>query len=172
MLQLEKRFEQPMMAFGDQEPPIRHYPLAEVLVGQPVWHIQGVLPVKEPDGSTYRRRTHFIATKAGLAAGILQENPWEDTAVFVIVPPAMTASNLPEVARCTSLWECCDQDDPSHRGWGCDTDQGSFVDPADSLPNENLLKGKILWQVGSTKGRPNLFFNYKAMESTRHDTRK
>lgn len=42
-----------MMGLGDQEPPIRHYPLAEVLVGQPVWHIYGVLRVQEPDGSTY-----------------------------------------------------------------------------------------------------------------------
>lgn len=148
MLQLEKRFEQPTMAFGDQEPPVRHYPLAEVLVGQPVWHIHGVLPVKEPDGSTYHRCTHFIATKAGLAAGILQQNPWEETAVFVIVPPALTASHLPEIARCTSLWECCDQDDPSLTGWGCDTDRGSFADPADGLLDENILKGKILWQVG------------------------
>ena len=152
MLQLEKRFEQPMMAFGDQEPPIRHYPLAEVLVGQPVWHIQGVLSVKEPDGSTYSRRTHFIATKAGLAAGILQENPWEYATVFVIVPPALTASHLPEVARCTSLWECCDQDDLSLTGWGCDTDKGRFADPADGLAMESILKGKTLWQAAEHQG--------------------
>lgn len=150
MLQLEKRFEQPMITLGDQEPPIRHYPLAEVLVGQPVWHIHGVLSVKEPDGSTYRRRTHFIATKAGLAAGILQENAWESATVFVIMPPALTASHLPEVARCTSLWECCDQDDLSLTGWGCDTDQGSFADPADGLEMESIVKVRTLWQAAAT----------------------
>lgn len=147
MLQLETRFERPMMGLGDQEPPIRHYPLAEVLVGQPVWHIYGVLRVQEPDGSTYHRRTHFIATKAALAAGILQENPWEETAVFVIVPPTLTASHLPEIARCTSLWECHDKDDPNAMGWGCDTDKNHFVDPAYGLDVENILKGKTFWQA-------------------------
>lgn len=147
MFQLEKRFERSTLNFSGQEPPIRHYPIAEVLVGQPVWHILGVLPIREPDGTTYRRRTHFIATKAGLAAGILQENPWEDTTVFVVLPPSLTASSQPEVAVCTSLWECCDENDHTAVGWGCDTDRGSFADPADGLASDNMLKGKTLWQA-------------------------
>ena len=147
MFQLEKRFERPVLGFGAQEPPVRHYPIAEVLVCQPVWHILGVLPIKEPDGTTYRRRTHFIATKAGLAAGILQENPWEDTTVFVVLPLLLSESLQPQVAICTALWECCDKDDHSMVGWGCDTDKGSFADPADGLLSDNVLKRKTLWQA-------------------------
>ena len=114
-------------------------------MGQPVWHIQGVLPIREPDGSTYRRRTHFVATKAKLAVGILQQNFWMDAVVFVVLPPALTASRRPEIATCTALWECCDRDDASAIGCGFDTELGSFADPSDGLSTDSMVKGKTLW---------------------------
>ncbi len=146
MLQLEKRFERPMINFGRQEPPIRHYPIAEVLLGQPVWHIVGVLPKKEPDGSTYARRTHFVTTKAGLAGAILQENPWREATVLVVLPPTFMQTTNPAVARCIGIWEGHDRDTPSLKGWGWETEEGSYADPSDGLDILTVVKDKMLWK--------------------------
>ena len=145
MLQLEQRFEHPMVNFGGEEPPIRHYPIAEVLMGQPVWHILGVLPKREPDGSVYRRRSHLITTKAGLAFGILDQNGWEQTEVWVVLSGLITGTHVPEVAKCLALWECCDRNDPKAKGWGCDAGSHSFADPSDGLQTDQVRKGKVVW---------------------------
>ncbi len=147
MFQLEERFENQMIDFGDQEPVLRHYMVAEVLAGQPVWHLVGVLPIEEPDGHIYRKRIHYVTTKAGLAAGILESNPVEDVSIFIVMPPVLTASMQPEITRCKALWECWQQDDPEDKGWGCDTESGSFVDPLDGFQTEDVIRGKILWQA-------------------------
>ena len=145
MLQLEKRFEHPMINFEGDEPPIRHYPIAEALMGQPVWHILGVLPVCEPDGNLYHRRSHFITTKAGLAFGILDQNRWTQAEVWVVLTGLITGTNASEVARCLAFWECCDQNHPEVKGWGCDAGAYAFADPSDGLDPESVRKGKVVW---------------------------
>ena len=46
MFQVEQRFERSMINFEGQEPPIRHYPIAEVVAGHLVFHIIGIQPIK------------------------------------------------------------------------------------------------------------------------------
>lgn len=146
MFQLEKCFEQKMIDFGDQEVPVCHYPVAEVLFAQPVWHILGLLSVKEPDGKIYKRRSHFLTSRASLVASMLTENTFEETTVFVMMQPPLTTSMAAEVVRCTSIWRCSDKNDPKITGWGWDTEGGAFADPADSVQIENAIKGKVVWE--------------------------
>lgn len=147
MFQLEKSFEQKLIDFGDQEIPVRHYPIAEVLFAQPVWHILGVLSVKESDGEIYKKRSHFLTSKASLAAGILVQNTFEETTVFVVMQPPLTTSMTAEVMRCTALWMCSDKNNPELTGWGWDAKGGAFVDPSDNVQIENALKGKVVWEA-------------------------
>lgn len=83
MFQVEQRFERSMINFEGQEPPIRHYPIAEVVAGHLVFHIIGIQPIKEPDGHIYKRRTHLMVTKTGIAAELLNQNDFEEVMVFV-----------------------------------------------------------------------------------------
>lgn len=83
MFQVEQRFERQMINFGEKDRPIRHYPIAEVVAGHLVLHIIGTQPIQEPDGHVYKRRTHLMVTKVGIAAEILNQNNFEEVAVFV-----------------------------------------------------------------------------------------
>ena len=87
MFQVEQRFERSMINFEGQEPPIRHYPIAEVVAGHLVFHIIGIQPIKEPGGHIYKRRTHLMVTKTGIAAELLNQNDFEEVMVFVVIPP-------------------------------------------------------------------------------------
>ena len=73
MFQVEQRFERQMINFGEKDRPIRHYPIAEVVAGHLVLHIIGTQPIQEPDGHVYKRRTHLMVTKVGIAAEILNQ---------------------------------------------------------------------------------------------------
>lgn len=145
MFQVEQRFERSMINFGGQEPPIRHYPIAEVVADHLVWHIIGIQPMKEPDGHVYKRRTHLMVTKAGIAAEILNQNNFEEVTVFVVTPPLSPSSPTPETKRCTAIFECNDKSHPSTKAWGCDCGSDSFVDPSDDIDPENIVSKKILW---------------------------
>ncbi len=145
MFQVEQRFERSMINFGGQEPPIRHYPIAEVVAGHLVWHIIGIQPMKEPDGHVYKRRTHLMVTKAGIAAEILNQNDFEEVTVFVVTPPLSPFSPTADIKRCTAIFECNDKNHPSTKAWGCDCGSDSFVDPSDDIDPENIVSKKILW---------------------------
>ncbi|GAB1386948.1 hypothetical protein MASR1M59_20960 [Melaminivora sp.] len=146
MFQVEQRFERSMIKFGGQEPPIRHYPIAEVVAGHLVWHIIGIQPMKEPDGHVYKRRTHLMVTKAGIAAEILNQNAFEEVTVFVVTPPLSPSSPTADIKRCTAIFECNDKSHPSTKAWGCDCGSDSFVDPSDDIDSENIVSKKILWK--------------------------
>ena len=146
MFQVEQRFERSMINFGGQEPPIRHFPISEVVAGHLVWHIIGIQPVKEPDGHVYKRRTHLMVTKAGIAAEILNQNEFEEVTVFVVIPPLTPSSSTPETKLCTAIFECSDKYHPNTKGWGCECGVESFVDPTDDIDAENVIGKKILWK--------------------------
>ena len=118
MFQVEQRFERSMINFEGQEPPIRHYPIAEVVAGHLVFHIIGIQPIKEPGGHIYKRRTHLMVTKTGIAAELLNQNDFEEVMVFVVIPPLNPSSSIPETKRCTAIFECSDKYHPNTKGWG------------------------------------------------------
>lgn len=147
MFQVEQRFERRMVNIGKQEPPIRHYPIAEVVAGHAVWHIMGLQPIQEKDGHVYKRRTHILVTKAGIAAELLAQNNFEDVSVFVVIPPLLENAGVPKIHRCAAIWECFDKTDGSKKGWGCDLAGDPFVDPTDEIKAENVKKAQVLWRA-------------------------
>ena len=146
MFQVEQRFERQMINFGEKDRPIRHYPIAEVVAGHLVLHIIGTQPIQEPDGHVYKRRTHLMVTKVGIAAEILNQNNFEEVAVFVVIPPLSPSSPAPKTKRCTAIFECRDKYQPNTKGWGCECAVESFVDPTDDIDAENVIGKKILWK--------------------------
>jgi len=147
MFQVEHRFERRMVNMGKQEPPIRHYPIAEVVAGHAVWHIMGLQPIQQLDGHVYKRRTHILVTKAGIAAELLAQNNFEDVSVFVAVPSLLENASIPKIHRCTAIWECFDKTDRLQKGWGCDLAGEPFVDPTDEIKAENVEKTRVLWRA-------------------------
>ena len=147
MFQVEQRFERSMINFEGQEPPIRHYPIAEVMAGHLVFHIIGIQPIKEPDGHIYKRRTHLMVTKTGIAAELLNQNDFEEVMVFVVIPPLTPSSSIPETKRCTAIFECSDRYHPNTKGWGYECEVESFVDPTDDIDVENVIGTRDLWKT-------------------------
>lgn len=148
MFQVEQRFERSMINFGEKERPIRHYPVAEVVAGHLVLHIIGIQLIKEPDGHVYKRRTHLMVTKAGIAAEILEQNSFEEVVVFMVMPPLSPTSPAPEIKRCTVIFEFQDKEQPDSKGcgWGCECDGETFADPTDDIDLINITGKKILWK--------------------------
>ena len=145
MFQVEQRFELQMINFGEKDRPIRHYPIAEVVAGHLVLHIIGTQPIQEPDGHEHKRRTHLMVTKVGIAAEILNQNEFEEVAVFVAIPPLSPSSPAPAVNRCTAIFECRDKNYPDTKAWGCEFGAELFIDPTDDVDLENTTSKKMLW---------------------------
>lgn len=145
MFQVEQRFERQMINFGEKDRPIRHYPIAEVAAGHLVLHIIGTQPIQEPDGHVYKRRTHLMVTKVGIAAEILNQNDFEEVTVFVAIPPLSPSSPAPEAKRCTAIFECSDKNDPDAKAWGCEFGTELFIDPTDDVDLENMIGKRMLW---------------------------
>ena len=147
MFQVEQRFERQMINFGEKDRPIRHYPIAEVVAGHLVLQIIGTQPIQEPDGHVYKRRTHLMVTKVGIAAEILNQNKFEEVAVFAVIPPLSPSSPAPAVKRCTAIFECRDKYHPNTKGWGYECEVESFVDPTDDIDVENVIGKRVLWKT-------------------------
>ena len=145
MFQVEQRFERSMINFEGQEPPIRHYPIAEVVAGHLVFHIIGIQSIKELDGQIYKRRTHLMVTKAGIAAEILEQNSFEEVTVFVVMPPIDQNSPAAKVKECTVIFEFQDKEQPSTKGWGFECEGETHVDPTDEIDAVNITNKKTLW---------------------------
>lgn len=130
MFQVEQRFERQMINCGEKDRPIRHYPIAELVAGHLVLHIIGTQPIQEPDGHVYKRRTHLMVTKVGIAAEILNQNNFEEVAVFVVIPPLSPSSPAPKTKRCTAIFECRDKNYPDTKAWVVSSERNySLIQP-------------------------------------------
>ena len=145
MFQVEQRFERQMINFGEKDRPIRHYPIAEVVAGHLVLQIIGTQPIQEPDGHVYKRCTHLMVTKVGIAAEILNQNKFEEVAVFAVIPPLSPSSPAPAVKRCTAIFECRDKNYPDTKAWGCEFGAELFIDPTDDVDLKHMPSKKMLW---------------------------
>ncbi len=86
-----------------------------------------------------------MVTKVGIAAEILNQNKFEEVAVFVAIPPLSPSSPAPEVKRCTAIFECRDKNYPDTKAWGCEFGAELFIDPTDDVDLENTTSKKMLW---------------------------
>ena len=86
-----------------------------------------------------------MVTKVGIAAEILNQNKFEEVAVFVVIPPLSPSSPAPKTKRCTAIFECRDKNYPDTKAWGCEFGTELFIDPTDDVDLENTTSKKMLW---------------------------